>query len=73
MNGHRLDTTIGPDGSILLEGLPVHAGDQVEVIVRAKEPGHPKAQPSYPLRGKPYRFEDPFSPAVPPEEWDANQ
>ena len=30
--------------------------------------------PSYPLQGKePYRYDDPFAPAVPSEDWDVLQ
>jgi hypothetical protein len=41
----------------------------VEVLVRARDT-EVNPQKDYPLRGTDYRYEEPFAPAVPPEEWE---
>lgn len=68
MQAHRVETTIQPGGTLAVHGLPVRDGARVELIVLVKdEPAHPL----YPLRGTPYRFDEPFEPAVPATEWEA--
>ncbi len=72
MNVYKLAATLIEDGTLVLKGLPFHAGDTVEVIV-LEQPKEPSAsQPTeYPLQGKqPYRYDDPFEPAVPVEDWE---
>ncbi len=64
MEAIRLETTVEHDGRIEIPG--VFAGDEVEVIVlkrslRAK---------SYPLRGTPCWFPNPFEPAIPEFDWE---
>jgi hypothetical protein len=54
-------------------------GKQVEIIVLEDEPtAVPGSRPTdeaerYPLRGSVLRDDDPFGPAVPPEDWEANR
>ena len=68
VQAHRIETTIQPGGTLAVQGLPVREGARVEVIVLVKdEPAHPL----HPLRGTPYRFDDPFEPAVPATDWKA--
>jgi hypothetical protein len=68
MQAHRIETTIQPGGTLAVQGLPVREGARVEIIVLVKdEPAHPL----YPLRGTPYRFDEPFEPVVPVTEWEA--
>ena len=55
------------DGKVVLEGLPVRKGDQVEVEVRTLLPG----KPTYPLHGLPVRYDDPFLAATDESDWDA--
>jgi hypothetical protein len=55
------------DGKIVLDGLPVVEGDEVEVTIKVLDP----CRLTYPLRGAPLRYDDPFEPAVDPSEWDA--
>ncbi|GAB4290759.1 MAG: hypothetical protein Fur0025_25740 [Oscillatoriaceae cyanobacterium] len=74
MKAHKIATTLTEDGKLVLQGLPFHAGDMVEVILlhqtEVKKPS-PPAYNEYPLQGKqPYRYDDPFDPAVPPEDWE---
>ena len=50
-------------------------GKDVEIVVTEIEPAPDPGVPSerYPLRGSVLRYEDPFGPAVPEEDWEANQ
>jgi hypothetical protein len=78
MNAHKLAATVSEDGQLVLTDLPFHPGTTVEVIIL--ESSNPKASETnptepaknlYPLQNKqPYRYEDPFSPAVSPEDWE---
>jgi hypothetical protein len=75
MNTHKLALTLTEDGKLMLTDLPFHAGDTVEIILLE----HPNKQFSqvfsseYPLKGTVLRYDDPFEPAVPIEDWDALQ
>jgi hypothetical protein len=53
------------DGRVVIDGLPVRKGQQVEVTVRITEP----QPPTYPLRGLPFRYDHPFLP-VDETDWD---
>jgi hypothetical protein len=68
MQAHRIDTTVQPGGTLTVRGLPVPDGTAVEVIVLVKGPAGPSR---YPLRGTPYRFDEPLEPAASAEEWEA--
>ncbi|QKD82775.1 hypothetical protein HPC62_11790 [Thermoleptolyngbya sichuanensis A183] len=74
MNAYKLAATLIEDGTLILKGLPFHAGDTVEIIIleQSKEQSaSPPRQTEYPLQGKqPYRYDDPFEPAVPAEDWE---
>ncbi|MFT3772222.1 MAG: hypothetical protein QM820_43020 [Minicystis sp.] len=70
MQAHRIETTIQPGGTLAVKGLPVPDGAQVEVIVLVKDEPNRKA---YPLRGTPYRLDDPTEPAVSADEWEATR
>jgi len=68
MQAHRIETTIQPGGTLAVKGLPVREGARVEIIVLVKDE---PTDPLYPLRGTPYRFDEPFEPAAPAEDWEA--
>lgn len=69
MSSYRFTTRIKEDHTILLpEEIPQGLAD---VLVVVKEEG--KNGCLMPLRGLPYRFEDPFSPALSVQDWDACQ
>lgn len=74
MNAHKLAVTLLEDGILVLKGLPFHAGDTVEIIILEQpkeQSASPPQQTEYPLQGKqPYRYDDPFEPAVPVEDWE---
>jgi hypothetical protein len=68
MQAYRLETTVSKDGSVVLKQLPFRAGEEVEVIVLAREP-QPGREP-YPLRGKPIRYDRPTDP-VAEADWES--
>ncbi|MBO0349996.1 hypothetical protein J0895_12915 [Phormidium pseudopriestleyi FRX01] len=74
MNAHKVAITFNEDGKLELTGLPFHAGDTVEIIFLnqpKKQQFSPTSSPEYPLQGKqPYRYDDPFEPAVTAEDWE---
>ena len=63
MHAVRIETTIGENGEVRLTKLPFKAGEQVEVIVLAREvrSGMPER---YPLRGQPIHFDRPTAPVA---------
>lgn len=38
MNAHKIETVLSEDGTLMLQGLPFHAGDTVEVIILERSP-----------------------------------
>lgn len=62
MHAHKLTATLGEDGTLVLKGLPFHAGDRVEIIIleqtKAERPR------DYPLRGTVLRYDDPFEQVI---------
>ena len=73
MNAHRMSATLQKDGMIVLQNLPFHKGDSVEIIV-LKNPSTAATATSkrYPLRGRPYKYIRPTDP-VDKDEWEANR
>jgi len=71
MLAHRIETIISQDKTLVLENLPFHSGEQVEVIIFSRprtEPG----QNRYPLRGTPIQYTDPTEP-VAQGDWEATR
>ena len=68
MEALRVETTVQPDGSLKLEGLPFIAGQPVEVIVLARDTA--SATEPYPLRGTPVTYVAPTEP-LSAEDWEA--
>lgn len=71
MEAHKIEAVLTEDGTLMLRGLPFHAGDAVEVIIlSAKTPQLQGAAPSqpetnlYPMRGKVIRYDDPTEPVA---------
>lgn len=75
MNAHKLEAVLAEDGKLVLDGLPFDAGASVEVIILERS-SKPQASKEFnlavhPLQGaQPYRYDDPFEPAVPIADWD---
>ncbi|MHC5771059.1 MAG: hypothetical protein ACYTXI_36895 [Nostoc sp.] len=79
MEAHKIEAVLTEDGTLMLRGLPFHAGDAVEVIIlSAKTPQNKGAAPIqpdtnlYPMRGKVIRYDDPTEP-VALEDWEVLQ
>lgn len=70
MQAYRIESTVQPEGVLTLRNLPLPAGEKVEVIILVAPPAIAPSE-QYPLRGsQPYRYDDPFEPAVPEEDWE---
>jgi hypothetical protein len=66
-----LESIVTPDGQLVLDGLPFQPGEVVEIIIRGQPTPSAIEQNPYPLQGsQPYRYDDPFEPAVPIEDWE---
>ncbi|MCF2971508.1 hypothetical protein L1047_09910 [Synechococcus sp. Nb3U1] len=74
MNAHKLAATLMEDGTLVLKGLPFHAGDTVEIIILEQSKAELSSQAfsgDYPLQGTVLRYDEPSSPAVDGEYLDA--
>ena len=64
---------VGDDGVVHIKGLPLKAGQKVQVVVKTL-PKQPDSEDPYPLRRKAaegnFYYIDPFEP-VDAEEWDS--
>jgi len=67
---HR-QLSLTQDGSLIINQLPFRMGDLVEVTIRSLSKTPIKKDQRYPLRGTPYRYDDPFASAVSAEDWEA--
>lgn len=80
-HAYETEAIVQPDGTIRVAGVPFQAGERVRVLLLAAPiPGPQRhateqikeARPiQADLRGTVYRYDDPFEPAVPPEDWEA--
>ena len=69
----RRKVVAGDQGTVTVAGLPLREGDVVEVTV-VKEDGQAAMQDVRDrLRGTVIKYDGPFDPAAPPEDWDALQ
>lgn len=64
----KLKVLVLQDGKVVIDNLPVKKGMTVEVTVR-----YDYVEPTWPLKGLPVEFIDPFLPAVDPSDWDAEK
>ena len=71
ITAHREDTIITGEGTLTLKNLPFSVGASVEVIVLPRFASAPNPTP-YPLRGTVLHYNEPFTSAIPVEDWDAN-
>ena len=69
MDGHRIEATVEKDGELTLEGLPFHAGEEVEVIILPRH-GVAGGRPSRMRLGTPVMYDRPFDP-VATDDWEA--
>jgi hypothetical protein len=71
MQAYRVETTLTQNGELRLAEPPFRAGARVEVIVLAHEEQAGISE-RYPLRGTPYRYDDPFE-LVAAHDWEVLQ
>ena len=74
MTVHQGKVQVAAGGTVTVAGLPLNTGDEVEVIVRTADT--PTTRPTMEevrrrLQGSVLRYDRPYEPAAPPEEWDA--
>jgi hypothetical protein len=67
----HVETVITADGGIHVDHIPFEAGAPVDVTIRILGT-ETQAEKSYPLRGMPLRYDDPFGP-VDITDWSAAQ
>jgi hypothetical protein len=66
----HLKAKVEAGGKLVVDGVPFPVGEEVDVAISPTTSSTDEKR--FPLRGKgPYKYDDPFSPAVPPEDWDA--
>ncbi len=76
MNAYKIRSIVMADGSIVIKGLPFSAGKSVEVIVLddvSTQTADPDLERWKSLQGSVTRYDDPFEPAIPLEDWDVLQ
>jgi hypothetical protein len=79
MNAHKIETALTEDGTLVLKGLPFHAGEVVKVIILQPQTAQHQIKSLetqntnlHPLRGKVIRYDDPTEP-VALEDWECLQ
>ena len=68
---YRISTIINQDKTLLLENLPFHPGENVEVIILVRPPQQTE-QNHYSLRGTLIQYIDPTEP-VAQNDWEVEQ
>jgi hypothetical protein len=71
MNSHRIKTALTENGKLSLQNLPFNKGDKVEIIILQQSTSTTNSD-SFPLKNTVISYNDPFEPAIFPEDWDAN-
>ena len=71
MQTYQTFAKVGKNGELTLNALPFAEGAQVKITVREVETDSRPWPPEFPLRGSVIKYDDPFGPACPPEEWEA--
>ena len=66
----RIEAKVQTNGRIILNDLPFEEGKDVEIIVMETNE-KPTETESNPLKGSVLRYDDPFEPACPIEDWEA--
>jgi hypothetical protein len=64
---HKFKIVVLTDGRVVVDGVPVKEGQEVEVTIRIEDP----EVASFPSHDLPFRYDDPFGAAVDESEWDA--
>ena len=69
MESYNVKTRVLNDGVLTIKGLPFKSGEQVEIIIKSQNRKE-KLKNAYSLRGKPFRYIDPFN-SVAEDDWEA--
>lgn len=64
----RIETTVLPNGRVIVDNLPFGEGEKVEVTIMDID--SKQATADNPLKGTLISYDDPFGPAVPLEDWE---
>jgi len=67
MQTYHIETVVSKEGILTIEGIPLHPGEKVEVIVKSQSASG-KNKNLYPLRGIPIRYKVPFESAA-EDDW----
>ncbi|MGD2179819.1 hypothetical protein [Lusitaniella coriacea] len=68
MLAHRIEAIVREDGTVILDNLPFHSGERVEIIVLSQP--HPVSQHNrYSLRGTTIQYIAPTEP-VSQDDWE---
>jgi hypothetical protein len=70
MKALRFEAVPSEKGKLVLVDDSLEVGQSVEVIILLPEPQQPDRKP-YALRGTLLKYDQPFEPAVPDEDWNA--
>ena len=70
MEAVRIEAKVQSNGRVILNDLPFEEGKDVEIIVFETN-GKQTEPKSNPLKGSVLKYDDPFEPAVPIEDWEA--
>ncbi len=65
----RIEATVQQNGRVILNDLPFEEGKQVEIIVLDTDSSSTIGQTN-PLKDSVLRYDDPFGPACPIEDWE---
>ena len=66
------EVTVEEDGRLKVEGLPVRAGERVQVVIIRQQSAGTGLE-RHPLHGHSIQYEAPFEPAADPNDWEANR
>jgi bifunctional DNA-binding transcriptional regulator/antitoxin component of YhaV-PrlF toxin-antitoxin module len=66
MHTFKIHTTVDNNGTIIIKGLPLKAGQDIEVIINQNDSKNKK---KYPLKGKPFSLKKPFD-SVTEKNWE---
>jgi hypothetical protein len=69
MSTHQVEAVLSQDGTLVLNDLPFHAGEAVEVIIVSHNVKTGSSNP-YPLHKTPLIYDDPAEP-VAVDDWEA--
>jgi hypothetical protein len=68
MSVHIVEATVDLSGRVVLEHLPFHPGDKVDVVLRSRDE---HVTTAHDLTGSVLRYDNPFDP-IAEEDWEAN-